>query len=158
MKNLTFSKLIEDNALRFFSNDKAYPFHYEPSGEDFLSAGLAEADLMRRVFHDDRHRFVQWFEEFFRSNEIPMRLQPPSIADPKDPKLIHLAGLCLSRAWMLEGITQSLPTDYVQRQSLIELIEKNAQAGLVAIDENEYGGGHWLGTFAIYYLTQRGIH
>ena len=158
MKNAIFSKLIEDHALRFFLNDKAYPFHYEPSGEDFLSAGLAAADLMRRVFHDDRNRFVQWFKEYFPSNEIATTLQPPSIADPNDPKLIHLAGLCLSRAWMMDGIVQSLPDDYPQRQSLIDLSQTNAHAGLVAIDENDYGGGHWLGTFAIYYLTRRGIH
>lgn len=158
MKNSTFTKLIEENALRFFLNDKTYPFHYEPSGEDFLSAGLAEADLMRRIFHNDQKQFVQWFREYFPFNEIPSSLQPPSILDPQDPKLIHLAGLALSRAWMLQGIVQSLPADYHQRQLLIDLSENNAQAGLIAIDENEYGGGHWLGTFAIYYLTQRGIH
>lgn len=155
MKNVAFAQLIEEHSLRFFSSDKDYPFHYEPSGEDFLSAGLAEADLLRRVLPNDA--FLRWFGEFLPPSSRLSRLEPPTIADPTDSKLIHLAGLCLSRAWMLQGIVHSLPDHDDRRQSLEELSERNAHAGLSAIDENQYGGGHWLGTFAIYLITQRGI-
>ena len=143
--------------MRFFSSDKIYPFNYEPSGEDFLSAGLAEADLMRRVMYKNNHDFVKWFREFLPHKDLPLSLEPPSIADPTDPKLIHLAGLCLSRAWMLEGIVETLPENNEQRDQLYQLSKRNAQAGLIAIDENHYEGGHWLGTFAIYLITRRGI-
>ncbi len=158
MKNAAFAQLIEQQSLKFFSSDKMYPFHYEPSGEDFLSAGLAEADLMRRVMHTNKNEFIQWFNEFLPDKDLPSRLEPPSITDPTDPKLIHLAGLCLSRAWMLEGIIEALPENSEQRNQLDQLSKRNAQAGLIAIDESHYEGSHWLGTFAVYLITRRGIN
>ncbi|CAF3037666.1 unnamed protein product [Rotaria socialis] len=158
VNNSIFAQLIEQNSLRFFFSDKLYPFTYEPSGEDFLSAGLAEADLMRRVMTKNNYEFLQWFNEFLPFANLSSSLEPPSILDPTDPKLIHLAGLCLSRAWMLEGIIQALPENTEQRNQLYELHRRNAQAGLTAIDESHYEGGHWLGTFAVYLITQRGIN
>jgi hypothetical protein len=160
MDNTVFAQLIEQRSLSFFSSNKNYPFNYEPSGEDFLSDGLAEADLMRRIMNKNPQEFVQWFNQFLSTETLPASLEPPSIADPTDPKLIHLAGLCLSRAWMLEGIVDILSFDTQQnnrRDQLLELSKRNAQAGLLAIDENQYEGGHWLGTFAVYFITRRGI-
>jgi len=157
MKNLDFIQLIETQARRFFSSDKMYPFHYEPSGEDFLSAGLAEADVMRRVLNKTNSEFLEWFNEFIPDKNLLSNLEPPSISDPTDPKLIHLAGLCLSRAWMLEGICQALPDNTEQKTQFEQLSQRNARAGLVAIDEKHYEGGHWLGTFAIYFITKRGL-
>jgi hypothetical protein len=156
VNNVPFARLIEEHSLRFFVSDRAYPFHYEPSGEDFLSAGLAEADLMRRVLVNEPARFVRWFAEFLDEQRLSS-LEPPSIADPADPKLIHLAGLCLSRAWMLQGIVCALPRHHDRRAQLTRLSEANARAGLSAIDDKQYEGGHWLGTFAVYLLTRRGI-
>ena len=164
VNNEIFAQLIEQRSLTFFFSDKAYPFHYEPSGEDFLSAGLAQADLMRRVMNKNGdgdnadETFLHWFDEFLPGEELPSSLEPLSIADPTDPKLIHLAGLCLSRAWMLEGIVQGLPSASERRQQLEGLSTRNAQAGLTAIDEGHYEGGHWLGTFAVYLLTRRGVN
>ena len=135
MKNVAFGQLIEEHSLRFFSSDEDYPFHYGPSGEDFLSADLAEADLLRRVLPNDG--FLRWFGEFLPSTSRLSRLEPPTIADPTDSKLIHLAGLCLSRAWMLQGIVHALPDHDERRQSLDQPSERNAQAGLWAIDENQ---------------------
>ena len=158
VNNTVFEQLIEEHSLRFFSKDKNYPFIYEPSGEDFLSAGLAEADLMRRVMCKNKTEFIKWFHEFLPDTVLPSSLEPPNIADPTDPKLIHLAGLCLSRAWMLEGIIEAFIEDSEHRNQLYRLSKRNAQAGLIAIDESNYGGGHWLGTFAVYLITRRGIN
>jgi hypothetical protein len=158
MKNSSFAQLIEQQSLKFFGSDKNYPFNYEPSGEDFLSAGLAEVDLMRRVMYKNEKQFIEWFQGFLPDGELPPRLEPPSIADLTDPKLIHLAGLCLSRAWMLEGIIDVLPRDNQQQVQLYELSQRNAQAGLNAIDESYYEGSHWLGTFAVYFIPRRGIN
>ncbi len=160
MNNTIFAQLIEQRSLAFFLSNKNYPFNYEPSGEDFLSAGLAEADLMRRIMKNTPQDFVQWFNQFLPIQALPTSLEPPLITDPTDPKLIHLAGLCLSRAWMLEGIVDALSFDTQQKEryeQLSELSKRNAQAGLTAIDENHYEGGHWLGTFAVYFITQRGL-
>ena len=40
---------IEEAARRFYLADLDCPADYEPSGEDFISPCLAEADLMRRI-------------------------------------------------------------------------------------------------------------
>ena len=160
MNNIVFSQLIEQQALAFFFSDKSYPFSYEPSGEDFLSPGLAEADLMRRVMNSKPQDFVLWFNQFLSTETLATSLEPPSIADPTDPKSIHLAGLCLSRAWMLDGIVDAISFDTQQNNrhaQLIELSKRNAQAGLTLIDESHYEGGHWLGTFAVYLITRRGL-
>ena len=46
-------------AIRFFRADEDAPLSYEPSGEDFLSPALMEADLMRRVLGNGLE-FAQW--------------------------------------------------------------------------------------------------
>jgi hypothetical protein len=88
-------------------------------------------------------------------------LEPPSIADPTNLKLIHLADLCLSRAWMLEGIVDALSLDTQQDSrddQLLELSKMNAQSRLMAIYENHHGGGHLLGTFCgVFYHSSRNI-
>lgn len=77
--------------------------------------------------------------------------------DPSDPKLAHLDGLNLSRAWMLEGMLSSLPADDPRRPALASAAEAHRRAGLAAVTGEHYEGGHWLGSFAVYLTTQRGI-
>jgi hypothetical protein len=77
--------------------------------------------------------------------------------DPSDPKLAHLDGLNLSRAWMLEGIISALPADDPRRFHLSAAAEEHRRAGLAAVTGEHYEGGHWLGSFAVYLTTQRGI-
>src|SRR5438067_1918089 len=110
------AQLAADSAQKFFLSDKNCPLAYEPSGEDFLSPCLAEADVMRRVF--SQAEFAKWLKEFLP--QIPTSasanwLQPVVSPDPSDPKLAHLDGLNLSRAWMLEGIASALPQDDLRR-------------------------------------------
>ena len=109
-KNDSFARLVEDSARKFFLADKDCPLNYEPSGEDFLSPCLGEADVMRRVL--SQTEFAKWLNDFMP--QIPMTgngdwLKPVVSPDPSDPKLAHLDGLNLSRAWMLEGILSALP-------------------------------------------------
>jgi hypothetical protein len=77
--------------------------------------------------------------------------------DPSDPKLAHLDGLNLSRAWMLEGILSALPVDDSRRPALSAAAESHRRAGIAAITGEHYERGHWLGSFAVYLTTQRGI-
>jgi hypothetical protein len=77
--------------------------------------------------------------------------------DPSDPKLAHLDGLNLSRAWMLEGIFSALPSDDPRRAALQAAADAHRDAGLAAVTGEHYEGGHWLGSFAVYLTTQRGI-
>jgi hypothetical protein len=77
--------------------------------------------------------------------------------DPSDPKLAHLDGLNLSRAWMLEGILSALPDDDHRRPALQAAADAHRRVGLAAVTGEHYEGGHWLGSFAVYLTTQRGI-
>ncbi|HST30640.1 MAG TPA: DUF2891 domain-containing protein [Chthoniobacterales bacterium] len=161
-KNDSFAKLVRDSAKKFFLADKNCPLSYEPSGEDFLSPCLGEADAMRRVL--PQKEFANWLRAFMP--QIPVGREGSENADwlkiavspdPSDPKLAHLDGLNLSRAWMLEGILSVLPEDDPRRVALQAAADAHRQAGLSAVTGEHYEGGHWLGSFAVYLTTKRGI-
>jgi hypothetical protein len=157
-KNDSLARLAASSAKKFFFSDKGCPLAYEPSGEDFLSPCLAEADVMRRVLPP--YEFGRWLKFFLP--QIPTMknvvwLKPVSSPDPSDPKLAHLDGLNLSRAWMLEGIASVLLPNDSRRNALSEATEEHRRAGLAAVTGEHYEGGHWLGSFAVYLTTQRGI-
>ncbi|MGZ8833792.1 MAG: DUF2891 domain-containing protein [Thermoanaerobaculia bacterium] len=143
--------LARDAALRFYRNDRSCPLAYEPSGEDFLSPCLAEADVMRRVLAPVE--FAAWLDRFMPD----VQLGPAVVTDPSDPKLAHLDGLNLSRAWMFEGIASGLPAGDLRIDSMRDVAAAHAQAGLAAVTGEHYEGGHWLGSFAVYLTTRRGI-
>jgi len=84
-------------------------------------------------------------------------LKPAIVTDPSDPKLAHLDGLNLSRAWMLEGIASGLPANDKRLASLRAVAAGHRAAGLASVIGEHYEGGHWLGSFAVYLVTQRGI-
>lgn len=151
--------LLEARIADFYLDDRRCPLGYEPSGHDFLSPCLAEADLLRRVLAPDR--FAAWLAEFLP--DIPTAgdaagwLEPAVVTDAGDGKLVHLDGLNLSRAWMLEGIAAALPAGDARRPALLAAAERHRAAGLAAVTGEHYQGGHWLGTFAAYLVTGRGL-
>jgi hypothetical protein len=157
-KNDDFGKLVAAKITEFFGGDKDCSLNYEPSGEDFLSPCLGEADAIRRVMQPDE--FGKWLTGFLP--KIPTTSQSDWLAvtvspDPSDPKLAHLDGLNLSRAWMLEGILSALPADDPRRPALMAAAEAHRRAGLDAVTGAHYEGGHWLGSFAVYLVTKRGL-
>ncbi len=142
----------------YYLKDRGCPLSWEPSGQDFLSPCLAEADLMRRVLPPAD--FATWLTAFLP--EIPRDdragwLVPAVVTDPGDPKLAHLDGLNLSRAWMLEGIQSGLPAGDLRRRALSITAARHRDAGLRAVTGEHYEGGHWLGSFAVYLTTGRGL-
>ena len=143
-----FRSFLESRARDFYLADRDVPVAYEPSGEDFLSPSLAEADLMRRVLAPPD--FADWLAAFLPRFES---FAPVLSADPSDPKFSHLDGLNLSRAWMLEGIAGGLPQDDSRKAALLAMAESHREAGLAAVTGEHYVGTHWLGTFAVYLLT-----
>ena len=156
--NKQFAELIVSKARLFYLGDKDCPLAYEPSGEDFLSPCLGEADLMRRVLPNQE--FARWLRAFLPQVSTSgggKWLQPVVSPDPSDPKLAHLDGLNLSRAWMLEGIASGLPTRDKRLPSIEASAMAHRQAGLAAVTGEHYEGGHWLGSFAVYLVTKRGI-
>jgi hypothetical protein len=152
--------LLEGAAQRFYVKDRHCPLNYEPSGEDFLSPCLAEADFMRRVLRPQA--FDVWLSAFLPG--IPRGphggvgwLQPGVVTDRSDPKLAHIDGLNLSRAWMLEGIAHGLPASDRRVAALLATAAQHRDAALPAVTGEHYEGGHWLGTFAVYLTSAAGL-
>ena len=143
--------LVRSRAHAFYLTDRDCPLAYEPSGEDFLSPCLAEADVMRRVLAPKE--FAAWLTKFMPR----MTLEPEVVTDPSDPKLAHLDGLNLSRAWMLEGIASGLPKRDKRIATYEAAAKAHAAAGLKSVTGEHYEGGHWLGSFATYLVTKRGV-
>ncbi|CAN5457753.1 DUF2891 domain-containing protein [soil metagenome] len=153
-----FARLLTDKAQQFYGADKNAPLAFEPSGEDFLSPALGEADVMRRVLAPKE--FASWLRAALPQIPEQTKIDWLAVAispDPSDPKLAHLDGLNLSRAWMLEGIASGLPPADPRRGTLAATAEAHRQAGLAAVTGEHYEGGHWLGSFAVYLTTKRGF-
>lgn len=152
------AELVVARARAFYLDDRGWSFAFEPSGQDFLSPGLAEADLMRRVL--DPPAFAKWLTALLPgipSDGSASWLPPAVVTDKADGKLAHLDGLNLARAWMIEGMREGLPKDDLRRTSLEATAKTHRAAGLEAVTGAHYEGGHWLGSFAVYLVTQRGL-
>ena len=147
--------LLIGKAREFYVADRNCPLRFEPSGEDFLSPCLSEADFMRRVLPPPL--FARWLTLFLP--DIPHRkrrdawLVPGVVTDRSDGRLAHLDGLNLSRAWMLEGIASGLPRDDARVPILLAAASEHRAVALPTVTGEHYGGGHWLGTFAIFLTT-----
>jgi hypothetical protein len=152
-------ELLIGKARTFYLGDRSCPLGYEPSGEDFLSPCLAEADLMRRVL--GRRAFARWLTSFLpqiaSGTGARAWLAPAIVTDRSDPKLAHVDGLNLSRAWMLEGIATGLPASDRRIGTLRSSAREHRDAALPAVTGEHYEGGHWLGTFATYLMSGSGI-
>ena len=148
------TSMIIERALTYYGHDVKYPAAWEPGGEDFFSPALMEADLMRRVMAP--RDFEAWFHHFLPGvlNKEPTQLFEPAIVlDRTDPKLVHLDGLNLSRAWCMRNIAASLPLLDPQRKILAASAAAHARAALPYIASGNYEGEHWLASFAVYMLT-----
>lgn len=146
--------LIEQRAKHYYLKDTKCPLNYEPSGEDFLSPCLGEASLMARIL--PREEYKKWLGKFLP--EIPKNgktdwLNPAIVTDRSDPKLAHLDGLNLSRAWMLNKMAEGVGHSDKRYLSLLNSAVVHGRAALPHVTGEHYEGGHWLGTFAMYYLT-----
>lgn len=153
------AELLETRVTDYYVEDRRCPLSYEPSGHDFLSPCLAEADLMRRVIPPDL--FAVWLRELLPGipddGDPAGWVEPAVVSDASDGKLAHLDGLNLSRAWMLEGIAGALAAGDARRPALLAAAAEHRAAGLAAVTGEHYEGGHWLGTFATYLVTERGL-
>ncbi len=152
--NEKFAALIIERSRTYFGKDADYPAGWEPGGEDFFSPALMEADLMRRVL--DRSQFYRWFHRFLP--QLPAGLpkallQPAIVTDRSDPKLVHLDGLNLSRAWCMRSIVAALPQNDPARKILADSARQHASDALAHVASGDYAGEHWLASFAVYLLS-----
>jgi hypothetical protein len=156
--NGQMSALVADRSRAFYLRDRDCPLEYEPSGHDFLSPCLAEADLMRRIL--DPIEFSAWLGAFLPN--LPFDgssdwLPPAVVTDVTDGKLVHLDGLNLSRAWMLRGIASGLPPGDPRIAALTSAAARHRESGLASVTGEHYEGGHWLASFAVYLESGRGL-
>jgi hypothetical protein len=167
--NRELEEQIVAYAREKYMADRNYSAAFEPSGEDFFSPSLNECDLMRRVLA--KEEFANWLAEFMpglgKSIERPGNredastaatlLQPAQVSDISDPKLGHLAGLNLSRAWTQRGMLSALSANDPRRAGLEKSVQAHTDAGLAFVFSGHYEGEHWLATFAVYLLTDSGL-
>ena len=146
------AKACEEAARAWFGNDRGWPGDWELSGQDFLSAGLSEADLMRRVLTADE--FADWFAGFLPGLSAESRiLQPVSVTDETDGYLVHLHGLNLTRAGQVARIIATLresgsPEASTAAAVLNEALDPLLKAGLHGLESGDFMSTHWLASFA----------
>jgi hypothetical protein len=152
--NEKLATLIAERSRTYFAKDENYPGAWEPGGEDFFSPALMEADLMRRVMKPAEFR--GWFHGFLpqlAAGEPKALLQPATVTDRTDPKLVHLDGLNLSRAWCMRSIAAALPPGDPARKALAVSARLHAGDALAQVASGDYAGEHWLASFAVYLLA-----
>ncbi|MFJ3088071.1 DUF2891 domain-containing protein [Streptomyces sp. NPDC086838] len=136
---------VADRLRDWFSGDHDAPVHWEPSGQDFLSPALTEADAMRRVLPADAFR--SWLAGFLPELTTSPLLTPPVVSDHADPQIGHLLGLTLSRAAALRTIGDALGEGPV-RDALAAAAEAHLAAGLPTVSSGDFSSDHWLATYA----------
>ncbi len=146
--------MIVERSKTYFLADGAYPAEWEPGGEDFLSPALIEADLMLRVLKP--LEFRRWFRRFLPglvTGKTRTLLVAATVGDRSDPKIVHLDGLNLSRAWCMRHIASVLPPRDPVREVLSRAAAAHAKDALTHVASGDYLGEHWLASFAVYMMT-----
>ena len=154
VKNEKFASLLEERSRTYYGNDANYPGAWEPGGEDFFSPAMMEADLMRRVLKPSD--FVSWFHKFLpdiEGGKPSGLLAPATVSDRSDPKIVHLDGLNLTRAWCMRNIATALPASDPVRKVLAQSAKAHAEDALAHVASGDYAGEHWLASFAVYLLS-----
>lgn len=151
-KNASFENQIVGRARDYYLRTKAIAAIQEPDGTDFLSPSLEVADLMRRVLSP--MEFGRWFDQYMDEASLSNLTRAPQVSDRSDYQIVHLDGLSLSRAWCLSGIARSLPKSSLRRPRLEKAAKTLLDGAMPHVTAGNYGGEHWLGSFAIYALSQ----
>ena len=147
--------LCVERARTWFGRDRDAPAAWEPSGTDFLSPALIEAELMRRVLLPSD--FADWLAGFLPGldrREPATLFTPADVTDRSDPFIVHLDGLNFSRAWCLRGIASALAGSDPRAPILRDAAAAHLEAGMRGLAGGDYMGEHWLATFATLASTQ----
>jgi hypothetical protein len=143
--DVALQSAIATRGRAWFGADRDYPARYEPSGDDFLSPGLTEAALMHALL--DPADFADWWADFAPGGAWLPWLEPARVADPRDPKTVHLHGLNLARVWCWRRLLPALGESV--RVRLAPAIEEHLAASLASATRGDYVGTHWLASFAL---------
>jgi hypothetical protein len=141
-------EMLRSAAISWYGNDAGCQA-WEPSGDDFLSSALIEAECMRRVLDPDT--FAMWMDRFLPgiSDEEPATLfRPAMVSDRTDGKIAHLDGVNLSRAWCWRSLARTWRADDPRRARAEAAADAHLAASLPHV-AGDYMGEHWLATFAL---------
>ncbi len=145
---------VKQTARRYYYNDKSSCALLEPGGEDFFSPSLLEAELMAKVLPEKD--FISWFNRFFydqhKNFNAANLLTPAEVSDRSDAKIVHLDGLNFSRSWCLSKIAAALPAGSRERTRFQKAARDLFFEAFKHINSGDYGGEHWLASFALYAL------
>ena len=150
VKDTAFKNAIVFHSKKLYGNDKNAPASWEPDGSDFLSPSLEEIDLMRRVL--SKSAFTKWFSSFITPAGLKHLTKLPIVSDRTDYQIVHLDGLCLSRSWCMSGLASVLPASNPNKKMLMKSAIQHLSAALPEVVSGNYGGEHWLASFAVYAL------
>jgi hypothetical protein len=145
---------IEAAAHRWYERDADYPGAWEPSGSDFLSPALVEAELMASLLEPPA--FAAWLGGFLPdiADRRPAALFTPAVvSDPTDGQIAHLHGLNLSRAWCWRRIAEALPADDARIAPMLQSMGEHADASLPHATGSDYAVEHWLACYAVLLLS-----
>ena len=147
---------IDDAARLWYSGDADYPAEWEPSGFDFLSPALAEAELMASLLAP--HEFADWLSRFLpdlAASKPSSLFTPAVVSDPTDPLVAHLYGLNLSRAWCWRRLAETMPDGDARVPVMLAAADRLAEAGLDHVTGSDYVVEHWLVAYAVLLLGER---
>ena len=102
----------------------------------------------------DKKAFNEWFSDFLPKRKLKKLYKPAYVTDRSDPKIVHLDGLNLSRAWCFYRITPILNRKR-HRKAMTQAAAEHLEATVPNIASEHYEGSHWLASFAVYALSQR---
>jgi hypothetical protein len=152
VKDTAFEFAIVQKTKSFYLQNTATPAYLEPDGTDFLSPSLEIADLMSRVLNPQA--FANWFDAFYEERSIQNIIKLPIVSDRSDFQIVHLDGLSLSKAWCMKSIAKRLPKTNKSKILFEQTASQFLQQTLPAVTSGNYGGDHWLASFAVYALSQ----
>lgn len=145
-----FENQLLEKAKYFYLKDEKTPAYLEPDGSDFFSPSLEIADLMRRVL--PQKEFVQWLNVFYDKRSLENIEKIPVVSDLSDYQTVHLVGLSFSKAWCMKGIAGALPDSHPLKKEFRKTAQVFLSNGLPLLFQGNYGGDHWLASFAVYAL------
>ncbi len=148
---------LTEAAHRWFADDRDYPGAWEPSGSDFLSPALVEAELLASLL--EPAAFAAWLGRFLPGlgGEEPAALFAPAhVSDASDGQIAHLHGLNLSRAFCWSQLARALPEGDERIPLASASSARHAGASLAQVTGGDYMVEHWLACYAVLLLTPHG--
>jgi Protein of unknown function (DUF2891) len=147
-------RAITAKARDWFGADMLYPGAWEPSGHDFLSPALTEAELMAQIL--PLEEFAGWLGLFLPGighGEPAALFTPVAVSDSSDGQIAHLHGLNASRAWCWRRLAESLPGGDARIEPALAAARAHAAAVLAHVVGDDYMVEHWLAAYAVLMLS-----